>query len=169
MSWCGTCYTSHWKLKFHRQLDQRRAKANPALNEKWRNKNPDKNKYEVARAGDSLAVPFQCNLCVFRRITDRDPRPTSATNVLLLHYIRIANLDSFWSRAPRTIPNDLGHIKRSIQNKARVGLPRPYYDPGPAPPHDACGYEADIALLMDSQEKGTYHVDHKEWQSVRKL
>ena len=169
MSWCGKCYTSHPELKFHRQCDQRTVKANPVLNAKWRNKKPDEQEYEVARPGDSLAVPFQCDLCIFRRVTEKDPKPTSATNNLLLHYIRRANLDSFWSRAPRTIANDLGHVKRSIRNLSRVGLPGPYYDPGPAPAHDSCGYEAAIALLMDSQEKGTYHDDHKQWQSVRKL
>ena len=136
--------------------------ASPKLNTKWRNKKPDEDEYEVARAGDSLGVPFQCDLCIFRRITDKDPKPTSATNILLLQYIRRVNLDSFWSRAPRTNSNDLGHVKRSIRNLARVGLPGPYYDPGTAPPHDVCGYEAVIAMLMDSQEKGTYRDDHKE-------
>ena len=97
MTWCGKCYTSHKDLKFHRQLDQRTAKANPTLNAKWRNKKPVENDYEFARPGDSLAVPFQCDLCIFRRITDEDPNPTSATNTLLLQYIRRANLDSFWS------------------------------------------------------------------------
>ena len=86
-----------------------------------------------------------------------------------MKYIRRANLDSFWSRAPRTISNDLGNISRSIKNMARVGLVGPYYDPGPFPSYDACGYEAAIALLIDSQQPGTYHDDHKQWQSIRKL
>ena len=127
------------------------------------------NDYEFARPGDSLAVPFQCNLCIFRRITNENPKPTSATNTLLLQYIRRANLDSFWSRATSTIRNDLGNVTRSIALLARVGLTGPYVDPGPSPSYDACGYQAAIALLLDSQQKGTYHDDHKQWQSIRKL
>jgi len=102
-------------------------------------------------------------------MTGKDPKPHSKTSNLLFQYIRRENFDSFWSRASRTILNDLGQVTRSIQNLARVNLPGPYYDPDPAPPNDACGYELVIALLMDSQEKGIYHDDHKQWQSVQKL
>ena len=84
-------------------------------------------------------------------------------------YIRRANLDSFWSRSSGTVKKELGNCKRDIKHISFLGLPGSYFDPGPAPPYDACGYQAAISMLVDSQQKGRYSESHKQYESVRKL
>ena len=129
----------------------------------------DHKEYEVVRPGDGLLVPFQCDVCVFRRIRKEEPDSSSVSDRVLLMYIRRANLDVFWSRAPKTVANELGNATRNIRNISFLKLSGPYYDPGPAPSSDSCGYEAAVSLLVDSQQPGRYHDSHKQWESVRKL
>jgi len=129
----------------------------------------DHKEYDVARPGDGLLVPFQCDGCVFRRLRQVVPDMGSHSDRLLLMYIRRANLDAFWSRAPKTVSNELGNATRNIRNISFLKLAGPYNDPGPAPPTDTCGYQAAVSLLVDSQQPGRYHDTHKQWESVRKL
>ena len=168
-SWCATCYFSYPELKFHKAEDPRRMHPDPTVNAKWKNKKVDHKEYEVARPGDGLLVPFQCDVCVFRRIRKEEPDSSSVSDRVLLMYIRRANLDVFWSRAPKTVANELGNATRNIRNISFLKLSGPYYDPGPAPSSDSCGYEAAVSLLVDSQQPGRYHDSHKQWESVRKL
>jgi len=89
----------------------------PTVNAKRKKKKVDHKEYEVARPGDGLLVPFQCDGCVFRRLRQVEPDSTSASDrVLFLMYIRRANLDAFWSRAPKTVSNELGNATRNIRN-----------------------------------------------------
>ena len=57
---------------------------------------------------------------------------------------------------------ECGNIKQNIEDIKSVGLSGPFYDPGPSPPDDSCGYETAISLLVDSQQKGNYAEDHKQ-------
>ena len=105
---------------------------------------------------------------VFRRLRQGEPNKSSYSDNLLLKYIRRANLDAFWSRAKGTV-KECGNVKRNMEDLKFLGLSGPYYDPRPSPSDDSCGYEAAISLLVDSQRKGNYADDHKQWQSVCKL
>ena len=135
----------------------------------WKHKKPDPKQFHTARDGDHLLTPFQCDVCVFRRVYSRSPDGQSLSDQLGLAYIRRANLDAFWSRAAGTVRNNKGIVRRSIEELAAVGLQGPYFDPGPTPSVDHAGYEAAIAMLMDTRKAGKYSESHKQWQSSRKV
>jgi hypothetical protein len=50
--------------------------------------------YKVAQNGDNLMTTFQCDLCCFRNLQQRDPLPDVAQDTLLLCVIRQALLDA---------------------------------------------------------------------------
>lgn len=56
-------------------------------------------------------VPFQCELCHFRNIQEREPG-TGGRDALLMEYIRRAILDAFWAREPSTVKQNLRETKR---------------------------------------------------------
>ena len=54
------------------------------LQEAWEDKHRDPTTYLHARDGDYLHVPFECHLCVFRKLKHRDPSSQDATDELLV-------------------------------------------------------------------------------------
>ena len=60
-------------------------------------------------------------------------------------------------------------IRQGIKHSASIGLTGPYYPPGPLPPHDHCGYEVALQMVLSSLEKGSYSTTHKQWDTIRKL
>ena len=66
-----------------------------------------------ARDGDHLLVPFQCDLCHFRNLTNRDPGQ-SVEYVRLIVAIRRANLDIFWVR-------ELGPVTATKRESVKIG------------------------------------------------
>ena len=56
----------------------------------------DKMRFLAARDGDHLVTPFQCELCHFHNIMERDPQDNLASDVRLLKLFRRASLDAFW-------------------------------------------------------------------------
>jgi hypothetical protein len=69
----------------------------------WGNKPRAPVEYLVARDGDHLLVPFECNLCIFRKLQRYDPLSTLEQDRLLLACIQRITLDAFWSRASSTV------------------------------------------------------------------
>jgi hypothetical protein len=57
----------------------------------------------VAREGDHLFCPFECDKCCFHRLRGKPSVAENDSNNTLLAYIRRANLDAFWARRPGTI------------------------------------------------------------------
>jgi hypothetical protein len=70
----------------------------------WKIKTSDKNRYSEARDGDDLLVPFECDFCIFCKVTGRVCTPdTMPSDDHLMSCIRRVVLDSFWSRARSTV------------------------------------------------------------------
>jgi hypothetical protein len=65
----------------------------------WRVDSRDKNEFHQARMGDHLMIPFECDLCVFRKLFFRNPILGASMDVKALAVIRRMILDTFWSRA----------------------------------------------------------------------
>eukprot|EP00980_Cylindrotheca_fusiformis_P019137 scaffold6486_cov96-Cylindrotheca_fusiformis.AAC.1 len=80
-----------------------------------------------------------------------------------------ANLDVLWSRTCSTVKTNRNTVARAISSLERLGLGGPFYDPGPTPFSDFCGFETALAVLIDSQRGGKYSQSHKQWDSVRKV
>jgi hypothetical protein len=88
------------------------------------------------------------------------PDPSYApVDKLLLACIRRMNLDSFWSRASKTINV---HRRKLEQG---TGTPE-----GPMPASDHCGYEAATQMLLNSRKPGRHSKDCCcQWDAIRKI
>ena len=161
-SYCAGCYTSNNKTKFFKMEVPESLHPDATTNAKWRHKKACEDEFEVARPGDHLLTPFQCDTCVFRRLHQRDPEPRSNSDNLLLAFIRRANLDAFWSRASGTVKNTRSNVQRTVESLSMFGLSGPFFDPGPSASHDSFGYETAISVLVDSQKAGRYCLSHKQ-------
>ena len=131
--WCGNCYTSGNKFKFHVHGEHDEAEDVDLdvdrLEESWIKQTS--NEYHHARNGDHLMVPFECDLCVFRLVTTRNPNLHNARDCLLLAVIRRCILDSFWSRATSTMESNARRMRKLIQvGYEDLGMGPPFFEPG---------------------------------------
>jgi hypothetical protein len=136
----------------------------------WRVTRADEQVFHYARNGDHLLVAFECDFCVFSKIRPGErPDMTSEIDTLLLAAIRRVILDSFWSRATSTVDSTRQLIDRGLRLSRSVGSSGPYFEPGPMPLSDHCGYEVAVQMVLDSRGRGNYHADHKQFDTVRRL
>jgi hypothetical protein len=134
----------------------------------WGNKHRSPDKYLVGRDGDHLLVPFECDLCIFRKLRRCNPWPTSEQDRLLLACIRQISLDAFWSRATSTILVNRDKIRQGLALLQLVGLDGPYVNYGSMPPTDTFGYEVAIQTVLASRRAGKYSESYTQWYSIRK-
>ena len=114
-------------------------------------------------------VSFECDLCVFWKLYGRAPAAENATDRFGMDCIRRVNLDAFWSRARSTVEANSAKVREGIKISARLGLLGPYLDPGPLPPHDHCGYEVALQIVVSSLDAGRYSAGHKQWDTIRRF
>jgi hypothetical protein len=135
----------------------------------WRVDSKDKNKFHQARMGDHLMVPFECDVCVFRKLFLRNPIATSLEDLKAAAIIRRMILDSFWSRATTTVEANAKTIQKGCKLSASIGLEPPYLEPGPLPDFDHCGYGVAAQMLLASQEPGKYSSLYKQFDTIRRF
>jgi hypothetical protein len=114
-------------------------------------------------------VPFECDLCVFRKLRKHTPDPLSPEDELLMACIRRVNLDAFWSRAKGTVLGNRDKLADGLKLSETVGLKGPYESDGAFPEWDHCGYEVAIQMVLASRRKGVYCVDRLQFDTIRKL
>jgi hypothetical protein len=129
----------------------------------------DKNKFQEARMGDHLMVPFECDTCVFRKLFSRELTSTTLDDLKAVAIIRHMILDAFWSRATSTVEANAKTIQRGCKLLALIGLEPPYLDPGPLPSFDHCGYGVAAQMLLASQEPGKYSSLYKQFDTIRRF
>ena len=78
--------------------------------------------YLEAREGNALMTPFECDVCVFRRLRFHDPNFKRQQDFLLLKLIRKATLDAFWSRAWSTVRQNLSKVKMLLEFSKKVEI-----------------------------------------------
>jgi hypothetical protein len=104
-SWCAECYTSLvLGDKFHVEEPQDEGGF------VW-NKRGDELRYLVARSGDHLQCPFQCDLCIFRTLKGEDSVGRRISDCMLKRCIRRINLDALWARDPKTVYKERCHTR----------------------------------------------------------
>jgi hypothetical protein len=115
----------------------------------------DRDRFLHGRAGDHLMTSFQCDLCHFRNIKGFSPTEDSA-DVLLLKFIRRANLDAFWSRESGTVNNTRREIVNLTKKARLLGIdPAGLLPPmGPFPLKDKHGMGLAVCVLMRSLDEG---------------
>ena len=106
----------------------------------------------TVRRGDNLITPFQCDLCWFRNLQKRSPKPNSKSDSLLLAYIRRANLDALWSRSPKTVSGSITGLKKIIATSRDLNFEPPLESLGPWLVGDEWGFRLAITILQASQQ-----------------
>ena len=156
--WCAECYTPLPGDKFH--VNEPRDEGGFV----W-HKRGDELRYIVARSGDHLLCPFQCDLCVFRTLKGTDPTRRPSDKALLC-CIRRVNLDALWAREPQTVSSTRNAVTRGIQLSTNLGLNPPYPNLGPYPFQDTQGYGVAVQMVSALLGKGKY-ADYIQFDSIR--
>ena len=73
------------------------------LEEAWKSKHCNSTDFLHARDGDHLLAPYECPICVFRKLKQSNPVSINPQDTLLMECIKRAILDAFWSRASGTV------------------------------------------------------------------
>ena len=76
----------------------------------------DPERFKLARDGDHLMCPFQCDDCHFQNLN---------TDGVLLLCIRRTNLDAVWARKPATVHSNRQKGARVIELSKQLGLENP--------------------------------------------
>jgi hypothetical protein len=176
-AWCGKCYTTENELGFHisklteeEEFENAHPLDRPRMEKTWGRKSRSKDDYLLARNGDCTLVPFECDLCIFRKLKKtKAPNPSNPQHALFLSCIRRMNLDAFWSRSTITVHGQRDKLKQGLVLSLLVGLDGPYSNDGPYPSFDHVGYEVAIQMLLMSRKKGIHSPTHLQFDTIRKL
>ena len=86
-----------------------------------------------------------------------------------MEYLRRVNLDDMWASATATVKNDLGNMKKNIENMEALGLSvrLPLIEPWPV--EDDVGFSQALAEIKASQVKGKYHQHYEQYKTIRKM
>ena len=170
--WCGKCYSLEATNDFHIADPENlfaEAGDEDRLMSGWKVKAGDRNRYSEARDGDDLLVSFECNYCVFCKITGRRyPGASNVFDTYLMSCIRRVVLDAFWSRARSTVGSNTRTIREMIALSMSPGFDPPFESPGPLPSHDHCGYRTAILMVAKSTQPGRHSESHIQWDTIRK-
>lgn len=160
--WCARCYKAPETLSFYHH------KAQNEINLVW-NKKGDELRFQIGIDGAFLVVPFQCDYCWFEVIKKRSAMSASFADTRLLGYIRRANLDIIWSRAPGTIASVKNGVVQLIKLWHDLGVPVNLPRIGPFSCEDDMGFQVALAQLKYSQRSGTTSQSHLQYDTIRKL
>jgi hypothetical protein len=88
----------------------------------WIARKDDKEWYTDARDRDDLLVSFECNVCIFKKLWDREPNSELEVDKLAMMCIRRVNLNAFWSRARSTVRGNAGKVREGLRQSEKLGL-----------------------------------------------
>jgi hypothetical protein len=63
--------------------------------------------FKIARAGDHLMTPFQCELCHFHNIFKREPETYSLEDIESIEFLHRCCKDTLWSHETSVVENNL--------------------------------------------------------------
>ena len=88
----------------------------------WKGKHQNQLDFKHARNGDHLLIPFECDLCIFRKLRRTEPIDSSHKDNILLECIRRANIDALWSRESSTVEANRKRVEKQLQLSQSVVL-----------------------------------------------
>lgn len=130
----------------------------------------EENRYLHGRNGDNLITPFQCDLCHFRNLKDRDPDELIPADQWTLKCIRRANLDALWATEPPTVARNASELRRGANIALSLGIKshKLFKPMGPFPLEDSFGMAAAIVMLELSRNKGK-NAEKVQFNTIRKF
>ena len=160
---CAECYEAAGDLEFP---------VNRAFNDEsiyFKRRGEDVKKYLVARPGEWLLNPFQCDHCWFVNLHDRKPILREYLDRQELKLIRRANLDMFWSRESSTVKGIIYDIKDIVKRLSWRDRIIPLSDITSWNLGDRCGMGVALLMLEKSIEPGRNNSKYKQFDTVRKF
>jgi hypothetical protein len=139
------------------------------LQPSWGNRVQPADDFRVGRNGDHLLVPFECDLCIYKKLRKCYPHEDNPRNQVLEACIRQANLDAFWSRASSTVRANRDKTQLALKLSSSVGLDGPYFHTCYLPPYDHCGYEVAVQMLLASKRPGRHSNEYSQYDTIRKV
>ena len=113
----------------------------------------DETRYMQARPGDHLCLPFQCPNCQSQNIRGSNLQSGVAEDEAFECIAIRAMLDSFWSRASKTVAGHVREVRFMARYGRALGL-SPMPPLGPWPLYSHLGMKEAMMVLMRSMEKG---------------
>lgn len=114
-------------------------------------------------------VSFECDFCVFAKITGRLSSIDNQKDRHLMGCIRRVILDAFWSRARYTVLSNASRFREMISLSLSLGFDPPYDPPGPLPSFDHCGYRVAILMVSKSLSPGRHSDSYTQWDTIRRF
>lgn len=139
------------------------------VDEVWGHKARSKTDFLVGRDGDHLMAPYECDICIFRKLRHEEPDLNRESDRLLLACIRRANLDVMWSRATSTVKENARRVRETISLTDCLGIADPFVHSHHMPGTDHAGYSIAIAILMKSRKTGKHSEKYQQYDTVRHL
>ena len=122
----------------------------------------------VARPGDWILTPFQCERCWFINLYERQALD-SVSDLVVLDTLRRANLDMFWSRTTSTVKGSMSSIKDTIARCKAAGRKVALEGMEPWDIGDSSGMGTAVLMLEKSVCKGKNSDAYMQFSTVRKL
>ena len=121
------------------------------------------------REGDHvMGVCFECDVCNFRNVNERDVCWNSDKDVRTLRYIRRVSLDVMWSRTKGTVRSTFNRMRKDCTEANDVlSVGQIFPRMGNPEMVDKDGMGLAIIMLHASLRKGVYR-DHLQFDTVRK-
>ena len=126
----------------------------------WKKKLRNVLDFHKARDGYHIIIPFECNLCIFRKLRKVEPLVISSKDKLLLVCTQRMNLNAFWSQARSTVAQNTRNVKTSINFSELLGLQGTFEHEGPYQDWYHCGYEVASKIILYSRNMGKYDTTH---------
>ena len=161
MSWCAGCYVAGKSDRFHRN-ENRDEDGNPIYD-----CSSDQQRFKVGIQGSQFLVPFQCDLCVFRLLFNRNPTLTTG-DYDHMTVIRRMLLDAMWSREPTTARANLRSLTKLISTCETLGIAPNIPPLGPFPFSDQFGYYIAFSMLLHSLQSGRHDKSYTQFATIRK-
>lgn len=128
----------------------------------------DEIRYQQARPGDHLSLPFQCPNCQSQNIRCRELCEGNADDDAFECLVIRATLDAFWSRSSATVAKHVREVTFMVRYGSTMGFP-PLPSLGPWPIYEHHGMKEAILVLMRSMEPGRDggHVKYATARGIR--
>ena len=162
--WCGKCYQAHPEDPFPVQV-----RLDDEEKEDLETEERLDQRYRTGRDGDHLmGIPFECDLCHFRNVMERDPVQGNSKDDFTLLAIRRGSLDAMWSRETSTVSGNFRRLQRDYNDSMEVfSIKKPMPVIGTNEVKDRVGMRITLMTLNSSLRIGRY-LDTIQWDTMRK-
>ena len=137
--------------------------------EYFKRRKQDGDKFLIARNGDWIIAPFQCESCWFVKICGKPPNLNQPSDKYKWSLIRRANLDIFWSRERATVASQYNRLSEIIRRVSDWNWPLDFLPKFPARfDNDSSDMMLAMLMLEKSREAGR-NASYTQYDTLRQF